>query len=151
MMLLRTLGSICSARVQLPHTMILSDGVERCGDIAVASGGFTDTWQGLYRTKKVALKAFRTYPVQDQKEVEKVCRMVSVNIVFIFENCRRPYGRRSLYGRGCLTSTFYHSTVLTMQISSLRSSTTGRTLEISSNTCAQTQRSPAPTWYCRQR
>jgi hypothetical protein len=70
--LLRALGSICSATAQLPHATILSDGLERCGDIAIASGGFTDTWRGWYRTKNVALKAFRTYPIQDLREAEKV-------------------------------------------------------------------------------
>ena len=72
MALLRALGSICSATIQLPCTMILSDGLKKRGDIAVVSGAFTDTWRGSYRTKSVALKAFRAYPIQDLKEVEKV-------------------------------------------------------------------------------
>ena len=70
--LLRALGSICSATIQLPHATILSDGLKICGDIAVASGGFTDTWRGSYRGKTVALKAFRTFPLQDLREAEKV-------------------------------------------------------------------------------
>ena len=53
---------------KLPHMTILSDQQERCGD----SGGFTDTWRGRHRMKKVALKAFRAYPLQDLKEAEKV-------------------------------------------------------------------------------
>lgn len=69
---LRALGTICSATTQLPHTTILSDELEKCGVIAVASGGFTDTWRGRHRAKNVALKAFRTYPIQDLKEAEKV-------------------------------------------------------------------------------
>ena len=76
--MLRTLGSFCSATAQLPHTTILSDGLKKCGEIAVASGGFTDTWRGSYRTKNVALKVFRTYPVQVIKEAEKVHRTVLV-------------------------------------------------------------------------
>ena len=71
--LLRALGSICSATIQLPHTAILSDGLEISGNIAMASGGFTDTWRGLYQGKTVAFKAFRTLPLQDLREVEKVC------------------------------------------------------------------------------
>jgi len=92
--LLKALGSICSATTQLPHTTILSDGVERCGDIAVASGGFTDTWRGWYRTKNVALKAFRTYPIQDLREAEKVRHTVLVNVALIFDDPHRSYGRR---------------------------------------------------------
>ena len=69
---LRALGSICSATIQLPHTAILSDGLDIYGDIAMGSGGFTDTWRGLYQGKTVALKAFRTFPVQDLREAEKV-------------------------------------------------------------------------------
>ena len=82
--LLRALGSICSATIQLPCTTILSDGLKKCGDIAVASGGFTDTWRGSYRTKTVALKAFRTYPIQDLKEAEKVRHTTRANVVLIF-------------------------------------------------------------------
>ena len=59
-----------------------------------ASGRFTDTWQGPYRTRKVALKAFRTYPIQDLREAEKVCRAVLVNLAFIFNDPSRSYGRR---------------------------------------------------------
>ena len=70
--LLRALGSICSATIQLPHTTILSDGLEVYGEIAVASGGFTDTWRGLYQGRTAALKAFRTFPLQDLREAEKV-------------------------------------------------------------------------------
>ena len=92
--LLKALGSICSATTQLPHTTILSDGVERCGDIAVASGGFTDTWRGWYRTKNVALKAFRTYPIQDLREAEKVHYTALVNVALIFDDPHRSYGRR---------------------------------------------------------
>jgi len=38
----------------------------------MGSGGFTDTWRGLYQGKTVALKAFRTFPVQDLREAEKI-------------------------------------------------------------------------------
>ena len=78
--LLLALGSICSATSQLPSTTILSSGVERCGEIAIASGGFTDTWRGLYQTKTVALKAFRTYPSQDLKEAKKVRYTTTENV-----------------------------------------------------------------------
>ena len=69
---LRALGSICSATIQLPYTAILPDGLDICGDIAMGSGGFTDTWRGVHQGKPVALKAFRTFPVQDLREAEKV-------------------------------------------------------------------------------
>jgi len=134
MTLLRALGSICSATAQLPHTTILSDGLERCGDIAAVSGGLTDTWRGRYRMKNVALKAFRHYPIQDLKEAEKVRHVTPVNVSLVFNVPRRSYGRRWSYGRGCLMITFCHSTVLTGQISNLHSSMTGQTLGILSST-----------------
>lgn len=80
---LKALGSFCSTTAQLPHKVILSDGVERCGDIAVASGGFTDVWRGTHRTNNVALKVFRTYPIQDLREAEKVRRMALENVAFV--------------------------------------------------------------------
>ena len=86
-LLLRALGVVCGVTTQLPHAMVLSDGLYKSGEIAVASGGFTDTWRGSYQTKNVALKAFRTYPVQDSKEAEKVRPTIWMNIAVI---CRRP-------------------------------------------------------------
>jgi len=61
-----------SATIQLPDTMILSHEIEKSGNMAVASGGFTDTWKGCYRSQEVALKAFRTYPAQDLKDAQKI-------------------------------------------------------------------------------
>jgi hypothetical protein len=78
--LLQALGSICSATGQLPRTTSLSDGVERCGDIAVASGGFTDTWRGRYQKTPVALKAFRTYQSQELDGAQKVGRTNVVDV-----------------------------------------------------------------------
>ena len=46
---------------------MLSTGLEKRGEIAVASGGFTDIWRGKYRAKQVAIKAFRIYPAQNLK------------------------------------------------------------------------------------
>jgi hypothetical protein len=74
--------------------MILSDGVEKFGDIAIASGGFTDTWRGPYRAKHVALKALRIYAVQDLKDAERLCQTVQTTVVFIFRRPRRSYGGR---------------------------------------------------------
>ena len=81
MTLLRALGSICSATGQLPRTTTVFKRLEICKEIAVVSGGFTDTWRGRYRTKAVALKAFRTYPLQDLEEAKKVFRTNSVNVL----------------------------------------------------------------------
>lgn len=84
MPLLRALSSICSATIQLPHAVVLSDGLEKCGGIAVVSGGFTDTWRGQYRTKPVAIKVLRDYPIQDLKEAKKVRHTILVNVVSFF-------------------------------------------------------------------
>jgi hypothetical protein len=40
--------------------------------MAVTSGGFTDLWRGSYWKKPVAIKAFRTFPTRDLKDVQKV-------------------------------------------------------------------------------
>ena len=69
---LRALGIICSLTTQLPCSVVLFDGLKKSGSMAVASGGFTDVWRGTHNTKIVAIKAFRTYPVQDLREAKKV-------------------------------------------------------------------------------
>jgi hypothetical protein len=76
---------ICSVAAQLPHTTILSDGLKKCGDIAVASGGFTDTWRGSYRKENVAIKVFRIYPIQDLKEAKKVRQTILANVALVFQ------------------------------------------------------------------
>ena len=51
---------------------MLSAGLEKRGNIVVASGGFTDIWRGEYHGAQVAIKAFRIYPAQNLKEAKEV-------------------------------------------------------------------------------
>ena len=51
---------------------MLSAGLEKRGNIAVASGGLTDVWRGEYGGTPVAIKAFRIYPAQNLKEAKEV-------------------------------------------------------------------------------
>jgi len=103
--LLRALGIICSVTTQLPCSAVLSDGLKKCGSMAVASGGFTDVWRGTHYTNTVAIKAFRTYPVQDLKEAKKVRHTLCMRLFSFFDDPRRFYGRRWSYGRDCLIRT----------------------------------------------
>ena len=66
------LGNVCSAIERLPTSAVLSDGLNRQGDIAVASGGSTDIWQGDHRGEQVAIKAFRIHPAQKLREAKEV-------------------------------------------------------------------------------
>ena len=66
------LGNVCSAIERLPTSAILSAGLEKHGNVAVASGGFTDIWRGEYDATQVAIKAFRLHPTQNLKEAKEV-------------------------------------------------------------------------------
>ena len=66
------LGNVCSAIQRLPTSAVLSTGLEKRGNIAVASGGFTDIWRGDLGELRVAIKAFRIYPAQNLKEAKEV-------------------------------------------------------------------------------
>ena len=66
------LGEVCSATELLPTSALLSTGLEKRGNIAVASGGFTDIWRGEYYSMQAAIKAFRIYPAQNLKEAKEV-------------------------------------------------------------------------------
>ena len=131
--------------VQLPRTAILPDGIEISGDIAMATGGFTDTWRGLYRGKPVALKAFHTFPVQDLREAQRCASHFGGHSHS--KNLCRSYGKRSSYGRGCVTNTCFSSTASTRRISSLPSYATGKTPETSFSIWTRTRRFPAPVWH----
>ncbi|KAF9641929.1 kinase-like protein, partial [Thelephora ganbajun] len=66
------LGDISSDILLLPTSTGLLQGLKKCGDIAVASGGTTDIWRGAWGDKPVALKAFRIYSLQDLQEAKKI-------------------------------------------------------------------------------
>lgn len=51
---------------------MLSDGLEKSGDIAVQSGTFADIWQGFYGDVPVAIKSLRVYNSNDLQVVLKV-------------------------------------------------------------------------------
>lgn len=65
-----TLGDICCAIERLPTAAVLS-GLKKHGNIPVASGGFTDIWQGELGDARVAVKAFRLH-AQNLKEAKKI-------------------------------------------------------------------------------
>ena len=90
--LLWALGFICSITGQLPCSVVLRDGLEKYGSMAVASGGFTDVWRGTHCARIVAIKAFRTYPVQDLKEAKKVRHTLRMEFVSFYDNLRRFCG-----------------------------------------------------------
>ena len=98
------LGNLCSSIVRLPASAILSEGLDKRGAIAVASGGLTDIWKGDLRAARVAIKAFRIYPAQNLKEAKEVsiqsaCRCTLTNGTNRF--CGDAYRR----GRGYLIPT----------------------------------------------
>ena len=66
------LGEICSDTGLLPNSIGSLQGLKKLGEIAVASGGTTDTWRGVLDNKQVALKAFRIYTPQDLREAKKI-------------------------------------------------------------------------------
>ena len=66
------LGDLCSAIQRLPTSAVLSTRLEKCSNIAVASGGFTDIWRGDVGDLPVAIKAFRICSAQNLKEAKEV-------------------------------------------------------------------------------
>lgn len=66
------LGEICSDTGLLPNSVGSLQGLKKLGEIAVASGGTTDTWRGVLDNEQVALKAFRIYTPQDLREAKKI-------------------------------------------------------------------------------
>ncbi|KAF9646894.1 kinase-like protein [Thelephora ganbajun] len=69
--LITALGNLCSAIERLPTSAVLFT-LEKRGNIAVASGGFTDIWRGDMGGTTVAIKAFRIYPAQNLKEAKEI-------------------------------------------------------------------------------
>ena len=85
--LVAALGEISSDTGLLPNSVGLLRGLEKRGEIAVASGGTTDIWRGALGDEPVAFKAFRIYPPQDLQEAKKILwKLVPVWKRLIHEN-----------------------------------------------------------------
>ena len=67
-----TLGEISSDTGLLPKSAGSLQGLEKRGEIAVATGGTTDIWTGTLNNNRVAFKAFRIYPPQDLQKAKKI-------------------------------------------------------------------------------
>ena len=80
---------MCSAIERLPTSAVLSDGLNKQGDIAVASGGSTDIWQGDHHGAQVVIKAFRVHHAPKLKEAKQV-RIQSVLEVCFVTNFADP-------------------------------------------------------------
>jgi len=72
MKLVVALGDVSSLVLKLPRSTGSLQGLNKTGEIAVASGGTTDIWRGLWNDKRVAFKAFRIYPSQDLSDAKKI-------------------------------------------------------------------------------
>ena len=56
----------------LPESTGFLQGLKIRGETAIASGGTTDLWRGVWDNKPVALKAFRKCPPQDLLDAKKI-------------------------------------------------------------------------------
>lgn len=95
------LGTVCSAIQRLPTSAVLSEGLEKNGTMAVASGGLTDIWRGDLGNNRVAIKAFRIYPAQNLREAKEVSKRYT-----IFEIRPRTKFADSLETGTCVDETF---------------------------------------------
>ena len=67
-----TLGEISIDTGPLLNLIRSLQGLEKHGEMAVASGGTTDIWRGTLNNKQVALKAFRMYLLQDLQQAKTI-------------------------------------------------------------------------------
>ncbi|KAF9781369.1 kinase-like domain-containing protein [Thelephora terrestris] len=67
----RILRKICGVQTILPRSCILSDNILKEGDLAFASGGFSDVWKGYHNGNTVCIKAFRVYTADKLTKIKK--------------------------------------------------------------------------------
>ena len=118
------LGEVCSATSLLPTSALLSAELEKRGEIAVASGGFTDIWRGEYYARQVAIKTFRIYPAQNLKQAKEVSTQPPSEVcsrTSIFRSC----GNGSQCGGSYPMIIFCHSAASQQHFFNLPSFTTG--------------------------
>ena len=78
------LGDVCSRLGLLPTSTELTEGFEKEGTMAMASGGRTDIWRGKLNGAQVAIKALRVSPnfcpTEGSKEAKKVRQMANTRV-----------------------------------------------------------------------
>jgi len=65
---------LCGRAGSLPVSHIIPEKLIQTSEVAVASGGYGDVWEGIYNDKPVAIKALRIYKDDDVRKVAKVTR-----------------------------------------------------------------------------
>ena len=68
----RILRKVCGSQGILPRSCILSENISKEGDIAFASGGFTDVWKGRHDGNRVCIRAFRAYTIENLFKIKLV-------------------------------------------------------------------------------
>lgn len=69
---LRTLGEVSSSIGRPPPILLISEGLEKSGTTAMASGRVMDAWPGEQGVEKVFIKVFRKYPDTNMTEAKKL-------------------------------------------------------------------------------
>ena len=67
-----TLRRVCGLQTILPRSCILSENIAKEGDVAFASGTFTDIWTGRHGGNRVCIKAFRLRTAECLSKIKQV-------------------------------------------------------------------------------
>ena len=73
---LKRVRQLCGWTGFLPTSHVIPKGLIRTTKDPVASGGFSDVWEGICDEKRVAIKALRVYKGNDIREVSKVSHQI---------------------------------------------------------------------------
>lgn len=66
------LRRLCDSQTVPPRSCVLSESIAKEGDVAFASGEFTDVWKGRHNGNSVWIKAFRTYTAEKLGRIKQV-------------------------------------------------------------------------------
>ena len=84
---LHKLQAICSHHGILPSSHIIAGGLIRVGDYPVASGGFSDVWEGVHDNTKVCIKCPRI-TIRDRQDIEKVNDLHGISLSRLLSDTR---------------------------------------------------------------
>ena len=70
--ILRIFSKVCDSQTILPRSCMLSDNVTKEGEIAFASGGLADIWEGRHNGNRVCIKAFCIFTAENLFKIKKV-------------------------------------------------------------------------------
>ena len=89
-MIFERFRQLCGRMGLLPTSHIISGELIQMAEQPVASGAFSDVWEGTYKGNRVAMKALRVFKDEEVQKIKKVIRP-SISSTPVADYCHQVF------------------------------------------------------------